>query len=136
MLFLKQITGNLPGNLVFFEATKDIPFPIRRIYQVYGVPIGSKRGMHAHKALRQALWCPAGHIDVVVDDGFTAVTHQLDAPDKVLLIFEGQWRDMYWRSEGAVLCVAASDYYDEKDYIRDYDEFLQLVREGYWSHEG
>ena len=59
----------------------------------------------------------------------------LDSPEKGLLVGKGIWHEMYWLKENSVLCVAASDYYNEKDYIRDYDEFLKLVKEGYWKDE-
>ncbi|MBV1756284.1 MAG: FdtA/QdtA family cupin domain-containing protein [Dethiosulfatibacter sp.] len=123
------------GYLSFFESNKDIPFEIKRIYYTYSVPVGIKRGMHAHKTLKQLLWCPYGEIEVILDDGKEKVSYILDSPEKGLLILKGYWRDMYWKKEGSVLCVAASDYYDENDYIRDYDEFIQYTKEGYWNDE-
>lgn len=123
------------GYLSFFQAQKDVPFRIRRVYYIHNVPVGTKRGMHAHKKLQQVLWCPYGEIEVVLDDGNEKKSYLLDSPEKALLVLKGYWRDMYWRKEGSVLCVAASDYYDEADYIRDYDEFLRYVREGYWDNE-
>ena len=123
------------GYLSFFESNKDIPFDIKRIYYTYHVPLDTKRGMHAHKELQQVLWCPYGKIEVVLDNGKEKTSYLLDSPEKALLVLKGYWRDMYWREEGTVLCVAASDYYNEDDYIRDYDEFLKYVREGYWSDE-
>jgi dTDP-4-dehydrorhamnose 3,5-epimerase-like enzyme len=122
------------GYLAFFEANRDIPFQIKRIYYTYGVPVGTKRGMHAHKKLQQLLWCPYGKIEIVLDNGKEKASYLLDSPEKALLVLKGYWHDMYWQQEGSVLCVAASDYYNESDYIRDYDEFINLVKEGYW-HE-
>jgi len=121
------------GFLSFFEASKDITFEIKRIYYTYKVPIDTKRGMHAHKKLQQALWCPYGKIEVILDNGKEKTSYLLDSPEKSLLVPEGYWHDMYWRKEDSVLCVAASDYYDEEDYIRDYDQFLNFVEEGYWN---
>lgn len=115
------------GYLSFFEANEDIPFEIKRIYYTYDVPIGTKRGMHAHKELDQILWCPYGSIEVILNDGIDTKTYLLDAPEKALIVGSDVWRDMYWRKEGSVLCVAASDYYNEDDYIRDYDEFLKHI---------
>ena len=123
------------GYLSFFESNKDIPFDIKRIYYTYHVPVDTKRGMHSHKELQQVLWCPYGKIEVILDNGKEKTNYLLDSPEKALLVFKGYWHDMYWREEGSVLCVAASDYYNEEDYIRDYDEFLKYVREGYWSDE-
>jgi dTDP-4-dehydrorhamnose 3,5-epimerase-like enzyme len=123
------------GYLSFFESKRDIPFDIKRIYYTYNVPVGTKRGMHAHKKLQQILWCPYGEIEVILDGGETRETYLLDSPGKGLLIGNGIWREMIWKKEESVLCVAASDYYNEDDYIRDYDEFLKCVKEGYWKHE-
>lgn len=117
-----------------FESQKDIPFDIKRIYYIYDVPINTKRGMHAHKSLQQILWCPHGIVEINLDDGIKKESYFLDSPNKALLIENGIWRDMYWKKEGSVLCVAASDYYDENDYIRDYDKFLKYIREGYWGN--
>ena len=125
------------GQLSYFESNKDIPFEIKRIYYTYDVPIDTKRGMHAHKSLKQVLWCPYGSIEVVLDDGTSnKETFMLNSPEIGLLVGDGIWLDMYWRKEGSVLCVAASDYYDENDYIRDYNEFLKYIGEGYWNNEG
>lgn len=135
ILTLKTNGDNSIGFLSFFEANKDIPFEIKRIYYTYNVPIGTKRGMHAHKELNQFLWCPYGVIKVVLDNGCEKKEFLLDSPEKGLLVGKGIWREMYWLEENSVLCVAASDYYNEKDYIRDYDEFLKLVKEGYWTDE-
>ncbi|MCC5912473.1 MAG: FdtA/QdtA family cupin domain-containing protein [Clostridiaceae bacterium] len=123
------------GYLSFFESNKDIPFDIKRIYYTYLVPIDTKRGMHAHKELQQILWCPYGKIEVVLNNGNEKSSYILDSPEKALLVLKGYWHDMYWRKEGSVLCVAASEHYDEADYIRDYDEFLKYVKEGYWDDE-
>lgn len=128
--------GNLDfGYLSFFEANKDIPFEIKRIYYTYDVPVNTKRGMHAHKKLQQLLWCPYGEIEVMLDNGHKKESFLLDSPEKALLVLKGYWHDMYWRKEGSVLCVAASDYYNEADYIRDYEKFLKYVKKGYWKGE-
>ena len=135
ILVLRRNGNNHSGFLSFFESERDIPFPIKRIYYTYDVPVGTKRGMHAHKTLQQLLWCPYGEIEVVLDNGKEQITYLLDSPEKALLILKGYWRDIYWKKEGSVLCVAASDYYDEEDYIRDYDEFLKYVEDGFWDDE-
>jgi dTDP-4-dehydrorhamnose 3,5-epimerase-like enzyme len=123
------------GFLSFFETNRDIPFEIKRIYYTYNVPFGTKRGMHAHKTLQQVLWCPYGEIEVVLDNGKEKNKYLLDSPEKALLVLKGFWRSMIWKKENSVLCVAASDYYNEKDYIRDYQEFLKYVQEGFWDNE-
>lgn len=123
----------LLGSLSFFEAKRDIPFDIKRIYYIYQVPNGAQRGGHAHKALSQILFCPYGQIRIILDDGISKEEVVLDNPSKGLLISKGIWRNMIWEMDGSVLCVAASAYYDEDDYIRKYDDFLKLVKEGYWK---
>lgn len=123
------------GMLSFFESNKHIPFEIKRIYYIYNVPQGIKRGHHAHKKLKQVLWCPYGSVEVIIDDGKNKEIYLLDAPNKALLILEGIWHKMVWEKENSVLCVAASDLYNEDDYIRDYDEFLKYAKEGCWNDE-
>lgn len=126
----------LIGYLSFIEFDKEeIDFQVKRIYYTYDVPLGTKRGMHAHKKLQQLMWCPYGEIEVILDNGLTKESYILNKANEALLVESGYWRDMYWRQEGSVLCVAASEYYDENDYIRDYDEFLKYVAEGYWKNE-
>jgi len=132
---LSRIGNQRYGFLSFFESEKDVPFEIKRVYYIYDVPAGTKRGMHAHKTLKQFLWCPYGAIKIVLDNGKEKKEYILDSPQKGLIVGEGIWHNMYWLKDNSVLCVAASDYYDENDYIRDYDEFLRLVQEAYWKDE-
>ena len=132
---LKKTGSAEVGFLSFFESQRHVPFEIKRVYYIYDVPAGTKRGMHAHRKLRQFLWCPYGAIKIILDNGKEKKEHILDSPQKCLLVGEGIWHNMYWLKDNSVLCVAASDYYNENDYIRDYDEFLRLVREAYWKDE-
>lgn len=135
LISLKKIGNGEQGYLSFFESNNDVPFEIKRIYYIYDVSVDTKRGMHAHKTLNQALWCPCGKIEVVLDNGAIRKSFVLDSPEKVLLVGKGIWRDMYWKEEGSVLCVAASDYYSEQDYIRGYDNFLKYAKGGLWKNE-
>ena len=123
------------GSLSFFESKHDVPFNIQRIYFVYHVPLEKRRGYHAHKDLQQVLWCPYGEIEVILDDGNSKSKYILNSPEKALLVLRGIWHEMIWKKENSVLCVAASDFYNEKDYIRDYAEFLNYKRKGYWKNE-
>jgi len=133
LISLKTIHAPLEGSLSFFESQKDIPFNVRRIYYIYDVPMGVRRGMHAHKALQQFLWCAWGKVDIILDSGREVQQYCLDSPQKGLLVGEGIWREMVWQKEGSVLCVAASEHYDEGDYIRDYRTFVSYVEKGYWD---
>lgn len=133
-LCIEKIGNPENGYLSYFEIDKEVPFQIKRIYYIYDVEPDIKRGMHAHKALNQVIWCPHGIIEIVLTDGNIKESFLLDNPNKLLLVGSGIWRDMYWRKAGSVLCVAASDFYNEDDYIRDYDEFIKHVKEGYWTN--
>ena len=101
---------------------------IKRIYYIHGAPKGTHRGGHAHKTLRQVLWCPYGSIRIRLDNGREKTDVLLDSPDKGLIVEHYMWREMIWEKKDSVLCVAADSYYDESDYIRDYDEFLEAVK--------
>ena len=120
----------LEGKLSVFEGSgHDLPFEIKRIYYIYEVPRGVMRGGHAHKKLRQLLWCPYGRIRIRLDDGREKAEVLLDAPNKGVVVEHNMWREMLWEKENSVLCVAASEFYEESDYIRDYRQFLRFVRE-------
>ena len=112
------------GSLSFLEGKRDIPFPIRRVYWITETEASLHRGFHAHKLNCQLLFCPHGKIDIILDDGKQRETVCLDGPGKGLLLMPGLWREMVWQESGSVLCVLASEYYDENEYIRDYDEFI------------
>lgn len=116
------------GELSFFEQSKDTPFPIKRVYYISNVPKGTKRGFHAHKKLKQLLFCPYGEIKLVLDDGVERKEFVLNNPSLGVLIEKPVWREMQWIRKNSVLCVAASAYYSKDDYIRDYDLFLEYVR--------
>lgn len=133
IISIKSITTEDMGSLAFFEANKDIDFEIKRIYYIFDVKKGIQRGGHAHKSLKQVLFCPYGSIKILLDDGYENNEIILETPTMGIVIQEGIWRDMIWNKDNSVLCVAASEYYDELDYIRDYKEFKQYAKEGYWN---
>ena len=119
-----QLHGEERGDLVSLEEKKNIPFEVKRVYFMYGTKEGVIRGMHAHKTLKQVLFCPIGACTILLDDGKERKSIRLDKPTEGLVIEANVWREMYDFTSEAVLTVLASDYYDENDYIRDYDEFL------------
>ena len=119
--------GDARGQLVAIEANKDIPFEVKRVYYMYDTTPGVARGHHAHKALEQILICVHGSCKILLDNGKEKETVVLDEPNKGLYISSDMWRVMYDFSPDAVLMVMASTYYEESDYIRDYDEFLKYV---------
>lgn len=116
---------NRAGNITIVEENKSIPFGIKRIYYLYDVPGGESRGGHAHKDLYQLIVAASGSFDVILDDGERKKYVSLNRPDYGLYIIPGIWRELTNFSSGSVSLVLASHNYDEKDYIRDYNEFLQ-----------
>lgn len=124
-----QEHGDWRGQLVALEENKNIPFAVKRVYFMYDTKKGIVRGKHAHRKLYQILFCVAGACTVGLDDGKEKTKVRLDQPNRGLLIGPGIWREMYDFSQGAVLMVLASEFYDESDYIRDYNVFLESVGE-------
>ena len=122
-----QQHGDWRGHLVALEEMKDIPFEVKRVYYMYDTKPGIIRGMHAHKSLEQLLVCVNGSVDVLLDDGTEREHVILNDPCEGIYIANNIWREMSDFTENAVLMVFASKYYDESDYIRDYDEFLRFV---------
>jgi hypothetical protein len=111
-------------NLTFIEGERHAPFPIRRVYYLYDVPSGAERGGHAHKDLQQLIIAVSGSFDVVIDDGSSRSRVHLNRPNVGLYLTSMIWRELDNFSSGAVCLVAASQIYEETDYIRNYDEFV------------
>lgn len=116
------------GNLSVVENFRDIPFEIKRVFWIYDVPGGENRGGHAHKELYQFIVATSGSFNVNVTDGENKQCFFLNHPYIGVLIPPGIWASQNDFSSGAVCMVAASDYYDEDDYIRDYDEYLEFLK--------
>lgn len=111
------------GNLAIIE--KDvIPFKIERVYYLYDVPTDAYRGGHAHKEQLEVLIALSGSFEVVLDDGIKKTKVMLNKPNNGLLIPTKIWRELKNFSSGSVCLVLASGVFSEKDYIRDYEEFL------------
>jgi dTDP-4-dehydrorhamnose 3,5-epimerase-like enzyme len=118
------------GNLTFIEGGRHIPFEIRRVYYLYDVPGGATRAGHGHKELRQLMIAMSGSFDVELDDGHTKATYHLNRSYFGLYISPMIWRDINNFSSGSVCMVLASDYFDESDYFRRYEDFLKAVKAG------
>ena len=116
------------GNLTFIESERHIPFQIKRTYHLYDVPGGATRAAHGHKALHQFMMAMSGSFDITLDDGFDRRRFHLNRSYYGLYISPMIWRDLDNFSSGAVCMVLASEYYDEDDYYRDYDEFTKDVQ--------
>ena len=119
--------GDERGSLVALEAGKSVPFEIKRVYYLFATKDGVSRGFHAHKKLQQMAVCVTGKCRMVLDDGQTREEAWLDSPTKGLLVNDLVWHEMHDFSSDCVMLVLASEHYDEKDYIRIYDDFLQAV---------
>lgn len=127
VIHIKTIPTVDAGELSFFEGTHEIPFEIKRIYYISKVPEGVRRGFHAHKELKQLLFCPYGRIQLVLENKNGREEIELSDPSIGVVIDEPTWREMLWLQKDSVLCVAASDYYKVEDYIRDYSEFRKII---------
>lgn len=127
VIHIKTIPTVDAGELSFFEAGADIPFDIKRVYYISKVPEGVRRGFHAHRELKQVLFCPYGRIQLLLDNGTKREEIELSDPSIGVLIEKPTWREMLWLQKNSVLCVAVSEFYDVEDYIRDYDEFKDFV---------
>lgn len=122
--------GDDRGQLVSFEGNKNIPFEIKRVYCIYATKGDVVRGLHAHKTLKQVAIALSGSCRFVLDNGVTREEMLLNSPTEGLLIDSCLWREMHDFSEDCVLMVLASDHYDETDYIRDYQVFLNTMAMG------
>ena len=127
------VVADYRGNLTFIEENKHIPFELKRIYYLYDVPTGAIRGGHAHIKLEQAIIALSGSFEVIVDDGYTRKTFFLNRPHYGLYIPPGMWRELANFSSNSVALVLASMLYNEKDYVRDYETFRKMIREGFWN---
>ena len=125
-----QPLGDERGSLVALEGNKSVPFDIKRVYYIFGTKEGVSRGFHAHRNLKQVAVCVTGSCRFVLDNGKQREEVVLDKSTIGLLINDLTWREMYDFSPDCVLMVLASEYYDESDYIRDYQEFLKAVNNG------
>jgi dTDP-4-dehydrorhamnose 3,5-epimerase-like enzyme len=122
--------GDERGSLIALESNKSVPFDIKRVYYIFGTKKSVSRGFHAHLNLKQVAVCVTGSCRFILDNGKQKEEIILDSATKGLLIEDLTWREMYDFSPDCVLMVLASEYYDESDYIRDYQEFLQIVNHG------
>jgi uncharacterized cupin superfamily protein len=118
------------GNLSVIEELKDIPFKIERTYWIYDVPGGENRGGHAFFKNEEFIIALSGAFDVVVDDGKNKQHFTLNRSYYGLYVPAGLWRTMDNFSTNSLALEFGSIHYDEKDYVRDYDEFLKLKRNG------
>jgi dTDP-4-dehydrorhamnose 3,5-epimerase-like enzyme len=124
---LKQL-GDERGNLVAIESHIDIPFDIKRVYYIYNTPESTSRGFHAHKELHQFLVCVSGACKILMDDGLQKQEIVLNSGSEGLFMDRMIWHEMHDLTSDCVLLVLCNEPYYESDYIRDYNEFLKLIK--------
>lgn len=117
------------GNLTFIEEENHIPFKIKRVYWIYDVPGGQKRGGHAFKEQQEFIVALSGSFDVVIDDGKQKQTFSLNRSYYGLYVPNGLWREMNNFSTNSLALVLSSTEFSEDDYIRDYAAFLKYVQQ-------
>lgn len=123
-----QTFGDKNGSLISLEENKNIPFKIKRVYYIFDTKEAVIRGLHAHKNLEQVLICVNGSCEILLDDGKEKSIIKIKNRNEGLFIEKMVWHEMFNFSADCVLIVLASDYYDEKDYIRDYNEFKNYLK--------
>ena len=122
--------NNRDGNITIVEGGHNIPFDIKRIYYLYDIPGGEDRGAHAHKKCHQVIVAASGSFEVELDDGVNRRTVLLNRPHFGLHIPPGIWAKEKGFSSGAICLVFASHKYDERDYLREYAQYLTYLAEG------
>lgn len=127
VVHIKTVPTVGAGELSFFESIHDVPFEFKRMYYISKVPEGTRRGFHAHKKLKQLLFCPYGRIQLILENENGREEIELSDPSIGVVIEKTTWREMLWLQKDSVLCVAASDFYEVEDYIRDYDVFKKYL---------
>jgi dTDP-4-dehydrorhamnose 3,5-epimerase-like enzyme len=117
------------GNLVIAESLKDIPFEIKRVYFINNLEnCISIRGKHAHKELNQVIFCVNGSFILDLDDGSKKQSILMNQDNVGVFLGKMLWHEMRDFSSGCVLLVFASDFYNESDYIRNYNDFKKYSK--------
>lgn len=127
LIKFKDLTDKY-GHLTPIESKLDIPFEIRRIYYITKVEQGVTRGFHSHRKLHQVLICLNGSVKIRVRNPNEEEVIELNDPSVGLYVGPLIWREMFEFTEECVLLVLASEYYDEDDYIRNYDFYLEEAK--------
>lgn len=125
LIYLPKI-GDRKGNITPVNNFSEIPFAIKRVFYLYDIPGGESRGAHAHKECHQFLVAASGAFEVLLTDGKVQRQVQLNRPYYGLHIPPGIWASEVNFSSGCICLVLASHEYDEKDYIREYNDFLSF----------
>jgi dTDP-4-dehydrorhamnose 3,5-epimerase-like enzyme len=128
----EKYKDGLDGWLGILENNKHVPFDIKRVYFIYNLinHEDAVRGKHAHKKLKQALFCISGSCDIIVDDGERQEKVSLNKTHTGLYLGPSLWHEMKNFQNNCIILVLASDFYVEEDYIRDYQKFIAHINSG------
>lgn len=124
LIKFKDITDKY-GHLTPIESKLDVPFEVKRVYYITGVNHEVTRGFHSHRKLHQVMVCLNGSVKIRTKNPNEEEVIELNSSSVGLYIGPYVWREMFDFTEGSVLLVLASEYYDEDDYIRNYDFYLE-----------
>ncbi len=127
--------GDERGSLIAIEKGNNSPFEIKRAYYIFNTQDGVVRGLHAHINLKQIAIAVSGSCTFIIDDGEKREDIKLSSPNQGLYIDGLVWREMKDFSNDCVLVVLASENYDENDYVRNYDDFLKKVKDGFTGNK-
>lgn len=120
--------GDERGSLIPIEENNNVDFDVKRVFYIYGTTDGTRRGVHANKDSEFLMVVISGSCKVLVDDGFKKEVVELNHPNQALYLDKMVWKEMYDFSYNSVLLVISNKKYNENEYIRNYDEFLKIVR--------
>ena len=111
--------------LSYAEAEQHIPFPIKRLFWIYGVKAGMSRGGHAHKKCKQAIIAVKGSFDIFITNLEEETSIKMDKPNQIVIIDEGIWCELKNFTEDAVAMVATSEHFDKEDYLQPMSEYKE-----------
>jgi dTDP-4-dehydrorhamnose 3,5-epimerase-like enzyme len=124
LVHLNPMGSSSEGFITVAEIEKNIPFSIKRVYWTYYTPQNVMRGFHAHKQVREIIFAVSGAIKFKVETkAGSQEVFVLDEPHKGLYLPPGTWRELKFTHNAVLLCLA-SEWFEESEYIRDYNEFL------------
>ena len=125
---VREIKEDKRGTLYYLDHFRDLYFKINRVYWVTNVTKGTIRGYHAHKRNKQILICIKGAVNINLDDGLNRESVILADSTRALYLGNNVWHSIEYIEQDSVLLVLASENYEEKDYIRDYEQFIKDIR--------
>jgi hypothetical protein len=125
---MRHVVDRVRGSLTALEFTRELPFEPQRIFMTYGIPSQSTRGEHAHRQCAQFLVCVHGECHLRVDDGENSEEFCLNRPTHGVLVPPMVWAQEHLHSADSVLLVLAARPYEPEDYIRDYTEFMGILK--------